>query len=71
MSSMFERSHNASFVTLILKTQREASNIRDFGPVSVVGSFYKILARMLAHRLRGIVSNLLSNSQNAFVKGRY
>ena len=35
--SMFERSMNASFLTLIPK-KRNAVNIKDFRPISLVGS---------------------------------
>ena len=61
----FEKSLNASFIALIHK-KHKASNIRDFRPISLVGSVYKILA----YRLRGLLDGLVSKSQNAFVGGR-
>uniref|UniRef100_A0A2N9HPF7 Endonuclease/exonuclease/phosphatase domain-containing protein n=1 Tax=Fagus sylvatica TaxID=28930 RepID=A0A2N9HPF7_FAGSY len=48
----FERSLNASFIALIPKKQN-ASNIRDFRPISLIGSVYKLLAKVLANRLTG------------------
>ena len=39
----FEKSLNATFIALIPK-KIDASNIRDFRPISLVGSLYKILA---------------------------
>ena len=65
----FERSLNASFIALIPKRQN-ASNIRDFRPISLIGSIYKLLAKVLANRLRGVLDKLISESQNAFVGGR-
>uniref|UniRef100_A0A2N9GQ47 Reverse transcriptase domain-containing protein n=1 Tax=Fagus sylvatica TaxID=28930 RepID=A0A2N9GQ47_FAGSY len=65
----FERSINASFIALIPKKQN-ASNIRDFRPISLIGSIYKLLAKVLANRLRGVLDKLISESQNAFVGGR-
>ena len=65
----FERSLNASFIALIPKKQN-ASNIRDFRPISLIGSIYKLLAKVLANRLKGILDNLISESQNAFVGGK-
>jgi hypothetical protein len=65
----FERSLNASFIALIPKKQN-ASNIRDFRPISLIGSIYKLLAKVLANRLRGVLDKLISESQNAFVGGR-
>ena len=65
----FERSLNASFITLIPKRQN-ASNICDFRPISLIGSIYKMLAKVLANRLKGVLDKLISESQNAFVGGR-
>jgi hypothetical protein len=65
----FERSLNASFIALIPKKQN-ASNIRDFRPISLIGSVYKLLAKVLANRLKGVLDKLISESQNAFVGGR-
>ena len=55
--SMFERYTNASFLTLIPK-KCNAVNIKDFRPISLVGSVYK-LSKVLANK-----------TQNSFVKGR-
>ena len=67
--SMFERSLNASFLTLIPK-KCNAVNIKDFCPISLVGSVYKLLSKVLANRLRAVLDNLISESQNLFVGGR-
>jgi hypothetical protein len=56
-------------VTLIPKKQN-AVDIRDFRPISLIGSVYKILAKVLANRLRRVLDGLVSESQNAFVGGR-
>lgn len=39
-------------------------------PFSLVSSVYKIIAKVLANRLRRVVEKIISNPQNAFVKGR-
>ncbi|XP_030939916.1 uncharacterized protein LOC115964808 [Quercus lobata] len=36
----------------------------------LVGSLYKLLAKVLAHRLRGVLDKLIFDSQNSFVGGR-
>ena len=64
----FERSLNASFIALIPKKQN-AFNIRDFRLISLIESVYKLLAKVLANRLKGVLDNLISESQNAFVGG--
>ena len=68
-SAEFERSLNASFLSLIPK-KNNALNIKDFRPISLVGSVYKLLSKILANRLRQVMDNLISKSQNSFFGGR-
>ena len=63
---MFERSLNASFLTLIPK-KCNAVSIKDFRPINLVGSVYKLLSKVLANKLRAVLDNLISKSQNSFV----
>ena len=52
--SRFEKSLNVTFIALIPK-KNGASNIRDFRLISLVGSVYKILAKVLANRLKEVL----------------
>ena len=45
----FERSLNASFLSLIPK-KNNALNLKDFRPISLVGSVYKLLSKVLANK---------------------
>ena len=65
----FATSLNATFLTLIPK-KAEAVEVKDFRPISLVGGMYKIIAKVLANRLRVVLNKLVSSSQNAFVQGR-
>ena len=65
----FEKSLNATFIALVSK-KNGASNIRDFRPISLVGSVYKILAKVLTKHLKEVLDQLISESQNSFVGGR-
>jgi hypothetical protein len=65
----FKRSLNATFLSLIPK-RANAVEVKDFRPISLVGSVYKILAKVLANRLSKVLSTIISPSQNAFVHGR-
>ncbi|RVW22689.1 Transposon TX1 uncharacterized 149 kDa protein [Vitis vinifera] len=42
----------------------------DFRPISLVGSLYKWLAKVLANRLKKVVGKVVSKAQGAFVEGR-
>lgn len=44
-------------------------NLKDFCPISLVSGVYKIIAKVLANRLRKVVEKIISKPQNAFVKG--
>ena len=54
----FEKSLNATFIALNFK-KNDTSNIRDFRPISLAGSVYKILAKVLANRLRVVLDQLI------------
>ncbi|XP_059436099.1 uncharacterized protein LOC132169027 [Corylus avellana] len=65
---MFVKSLNASFISLIPKIPG-ATNLKDFRPISLVGGMYKIIAKVLANRLKVVLDKIISKSQNAFIKG--
>ena len=44
--------------------------MKDFRPISLLGSLYKLLAKVLANRLKRVMGKVVSNSQNAFAGGR-
>ena len=57
----FEKSLNATFITLIPK-KNAASEVRDFRPISLVGGVYKIIVKVLATRLRTVMEEIISTS---------
>nr|GEX69244.1 RNA-directed DNA polymerase, eukaryota [Tanacetum cinerariifolium] len=42
----------------------------DFRPISLVGSLYKIIAKILANRLVGVLGDIVSEVQYVFIAGR-
>jgi hypothetical protein len=67
--SKFEKSLNSTFISLIPKAPG-AANLKDFRPISLVNGVYKIISKVLANRLRLVMSTIISSPQNAFVRGR-
>jgi hypothetical protein len=65
----FVKSINSTFILLISKVHG-AKEIKDFRPISLVGGIYKIIAKVLANRMREVMDKIISKPQNAFVKGR-
>ena len=65
----FAKSLNSTFVSLIPKVSG-AAELKDFRPISLVSGIYKIISKVLANRLRLVMSKIISTPQNAFVKGK-
>ena len=59
---------NSTFIALIPKVD-SPQRLNDFRPISLVGSLYKILAKVLANRLRLVIGSVISGTQSAFIKG--
>ncbi|GJY76103.1 putative RNA-directed DNA polymerase [Tanacetum coccineum] len=64
------RGCNSSFVTIIPKVA-DPIGLGDFRPISLIGCYYKILAKILAERVKKVVGEVVGDVQNAFMKGRF
>jgi hypothetical protein len=60
---------NSTFVALIPKVNKP-SVFNDFRPISLCNLCYKIISKVIAKRLRPILSRVLSEEQLGFLKGR-
>jgi hypothetical protein len=65
----FVKCINSTFISLIPKIHG-AKEIKDFRPISLVEGIYKIIAKVLANRMKKVMDKIISKPQNAFVKGR-
>ena len=65
----FIRSLNHTFLVLIPK-KWGTEELGDYRPISLLGGLYKLLAKVLANRLKKIIGKVISPDQNAFIKGR-
>ncbi|XP_071713279.1 uncharacterized protein [Rutidosis leptorrhynchoides] len=64
------RGCNASFITLVPK-KVDPLGLGDYRPISLIRSFYKIIAKILSNRLIKVVPELVGSEQSAFIKGRF
>ena len=66
----FFKSLNTTFLVLVPKNGG-THNLRVYRPIILVGGLYKLLAKVLASRLKKVVGKVVSSSQNTFVEGRH
>ncbi|KAJ9545225.1 hypothetical protein OSB04_024932 [Centaurea solstitialis] len=71
----FESNHrlnpgsNSSFITLVPKVSDPLS-LADYRPINLIGCITKLISKILAERLKGVLNSIISHSQTAFIKGR-
>ncbi|KAL5831728.1 hypothetical protein ACOSQ4_017082 [Xanthoceras sorbifolium] len=63
------RELNHTLIVLILKIER-TSKMGDFHPISLCNVSLKIVTKTLANRLSGVLGDLISETQSAFIPGR-
>lgn len=49
---------------------RQASRVKEFIPINLINSVYKILAKVLANRLRKVMPSTISEAQGGFLARR-
>nr|GFC16509.1 RNA-directed DNA polymerase, eukaryota, reverse transcriptase zinc-binding domain protein [Tanacetum cinerariifolium] len=62
----FPKDGNSSFIILIPKTPN-ANMVKDYRPISLTGSMYKIISKILANRLVVVLGGLVNKIHSAFV----
>ncbi|GJU49226.1 RNA-directed DNA polymerase, eukaryota [Tanacetum coccineum] len=60
---------NSTFIALIPKNP-DANMVKDFRPISLIGSIYKIIAKILTNRLVGVLGDIVNEVQSAFISER-
>lgn len=60
---------NSAYLTLIPK-KADALHAKDYRPISLIHSFAKLVAKILASRLAPHLDSLVAANQSAFIRGR-
>ncbi|XP_071714157.1 uncharacterized protein [Rutidosis leptorrhynchoides] len=61
---------NASFITLIPKNN-DPLGLNEYRPISLIGCYYKILAKILSIHIRKVLPAVIGYEQSAYLKGRF
>ena len=56
---------------LILKKDKDITDLKNWRPISLLNTDYKILAHVLAGRLQRVLPEIISKDQNAYIKNRF
>lgn len=62
VNEVVPRGRLAYFVALISKVS-SPMGLKDYRPISLLGSLYKFLSKVLAKRLAGVMNSIISSSQ--------
>lgn len=61
---------NSSFITLVPKVF-DPLGLGDYRPICLLGSIYKILAKILAMHLKSVISSTVNEVQSAYIEGSH
>ncbi|KHN31028.1 Transposon TX1 putative 149 kDa protein, partial [Glycine soja] len=65
-NGVFPRGCNASFIALIPKVA-DPQFLNDYRPISLIGCMYKIVSKVLAKRMKKVMSFIVDETQSAFI----
>ena len=60
-----------SIITLIPKENKDITSLDNWRPISLLNVDYKIATKVIANRIKQIITKIVDNSQTGFIKGRY
>lgn len=64
-------SQRQGIITLIPKGKKPKEFIKNWRPISLLNTTFKILSRVMANRVRLVIDKLIGQEQKGFMKGRY
>ena len=69
-NSTLPKTMKLGFITLICKNQNGRESLKNWRPISLLCTDYKIVSKVLANRLKSVLENLIDLDQTCSVPGR-
>jgi hypothetical protein len=66
---IFDNNLNVTHIALIPK-KKNLSCITDYRPISLCNVLYKLIAKVIANRLKKVLGSIISPNQSTFILGR-
>jgi hypothetical protein len=63
--------HKRGIITLLPKKLKNRLVLKDWRPISLLNTDYKIIAKILANRLKSVLPNIINDDQTGYIKDRY
>ena len=70
-NGLLTQNQKLGIINLIPKKEKDLRHLKNWRPVTLLNTDYKILAKALANRLHKIISKLISTDQVGYIKTRY
>ena len=70
-NGMMSNSQRQSIISLLPKGNKDVRFLKNWRPISLLNCDYKVAAKVIAHRIRIFLPDLINNDQTGFVKDRY
>ena len=64
-------SQKLGLISLLPKKDKDPLYLKNWRPLSLLNTDYKILTKSIAGRIQKVIGKLISNDQFGFMKGRY
>ena len=69
-SKLLSAYRNVSILSVIFK-KGDSLNIKNYRPISLTNTDYKLLAHILANRLHKVLYKIISSDQTGYIRKRY
>ena len=70
-NKVLSQNQKLGILNLVPKQDKDLRYLKNWRPVSLLNTDYKILAKALANRLHKVIAQLINNDQVGYIKNRY